>query len=185
MSRRTPIQPIISLAEVINHKVEDAQQRELLRVLLRNAKRLRRLTEDILDVTKIESSSLNLNKEVFNLNEIIVNTIDDIRNSSESEPLKNVKLLYESLQQHQQERKDIFIEADKARITQVIFNLLSNATKFTKEGTISISASEKKDNNNGQKEVVVSIKDTGRGIHHEIFPRLFSKFAENQKQELA
>jgi two-component system sensor histidine kinase VicK len=173
---RTPIQPIISLADVLSHKVEDVQQRELVSVLIRNAKRLRRLTEDILDVTKIESSSLSLNKEVFNLNEIIINTIDDIRNSTESEPLKNVKLLYEPLQQ-QQDRRDIFIEADKARITQVVFNLLNNAAKFTEEGTISIRTSEKKDNNNDQKEVIVSIKDTGRGIHPEIFPRLFSKFA--------
>jgi signal transduction histidine kinase len=85
-------------------------------------------------------------------------------------------LLHEPLPQ-QQDRRDIFIEADKARITQVIFNLLNNAAKFTEEGTISIRTSEKKDNNNDQKEVIVSIKDTGRGIHPEIFPRLFSKFA--------
>ena len=89
-------------------------------------------------------------------------------------------MLYEPLQE-QREPNDIFIEADKARITQVIFNLLSNAVKFTVEGTISICASERKDNNNDQKEVIVSIKDTGRGIHPEIFPRLFSKFAAKSK----
>ena len=60
---------------------------------------------------------------------------------------------------------------DRSRLTQVISNLLNNAVKFTTEGTISIGT-EKKDN-----QVIVSIKDTGSGIEHEILPRLFSKFS--------
>lgn len=64
-----------------------------------------------------------------------------------------------------------FVEADKGRISQIIFNLLSNAFKFTTHGSISI-ISEKKD---GQ--AIVSIKDTGMGIYSELLPRLFSKFA--------
>jgi two-component system, OmpR family, sensor histidine kinase VicK len=173
---RTPIQPIIGLAEVLNSKARDIEQRELLGVVIRNAKRLRRLTEDILDVTKIEGSSLSLNKEFFNLNEAITNTIDDIRTSTEFELLKNVELLYES-QQEQGQCQELLVEADKARITQVIFNLLINAVKFTKDGRISITVTEKKDNNNNKKELIFSIKDTGSGIHPEILPRLFSKFA--------
>jgi signal transduction histidine kinase len=173
---RTPIQPIIGLAEVLNSKARDIEQRELLGVVIRNAKRLRRLTEDILDVTKIEGSSLSLNKEFFNLNEAITNTIDDIRTSTEFELLKNVELLFES-QEEQQQCQELLVEADKARITQVIFNLLINAVKFTKDGRISITVTEKKDNNNNKKELIFSIKDTGSGIHPEILPRLFSKFA--------
>jgi signal transduction histidine kinase len=174
---RTPIQPIIGLAEVLNSKARDIEQQELLGVVIRNAKRLRRLTEDILDVTKIEGSSLSLNKEFFNLNEAITNTIDDIRTSTEFELLKNVELLYESQQEQQQQRQELLVEADKARITQVIFNLLINAVKFTKDGRISITVTEKKDNNNNKKELIFSIKDTGSGIDPEILPRLFSKFA--------
>ena len=172
---RTPIQPIIGLAEVLNSKARDIEQQELLGVVIRNAKRLRRLTEDILDVTKIEGSSLSLNKEFFNLNEAITNTIDDIRTSTEFELLKNVELIYES--QQEQQHQELLVEADKARITQVIFNLLINAVKFTKDGRISITVTEKKDNNNNKKELIFSIKDTGSGIHPEILPRLFSKFA--------
>ena len=179
---RTPIQPIIGLAEVLNNKTQDSEQQELLGVVIRNAKRLRRLTEDILDVTKIEGSSLSLNKECFNLNEAITNTIDDIRTSTEFELLKNVELVYESQQeeeeQQQQRRQELLVEADKARITQVIFNLLSNAVKFTKDGRISITVAEKKDNNNNnKKELIFSIKDTGSGIDPGILPRLFTKFA--------
>src|ERR687889_566934 len=163
---RTPIQPILSITEVLRHKIKDNEQLTLIDVISRNAKRLRRLTEDILDVTRIESKSLKLHKEQFNLNDVIVNTIDDIKINRYFNNKKNdIKILYDS-------DKDIFVKADKERLSQVIFNLLSNAIKFTsgEGGNISI-ISEKKDN-----QLIVSIKDTGSGIDPDILPRLFSKF---------
>jgi signal transduction histidine kinase len=172
---RTPIQPILGLSEVLHAKIKDTEQRQLLDTITRNAKRLQRLTDDILDVTKIESRSLKLNKEIFNLNDVITNTIDDmiLNREFKNKIIDNnndyIKLLYSP--------KDIFVEADRIRMTQVIYNLLSNAIKFTKEGTITITI-EKKDN----QEVVVSIKDTGTGISSEILPKLFSKFASKSYQ---
>jgi signal transduction histidine kinase len=161
---RTPIQPILGLTGILQSKSNDPEQRELLDVTLRNAKRLQRLTENILDVTKIESQSLKLDKEQFNLNENILNVIKDVENQIPS-PDK-LKILYSEL------LKPIYIEGDKLRQYQVIANLLRNAIKFTKEGTISINA-DMKDNT----EVTITIKDTGAGIHPEILPRLFTKFA--------
>jgi signal transduction histidine kinase len=158
---RTPIQPILGLSEFIRHKVND-KEREYVDVIIRNAKRLKRLTENILDVTKIESQSLKLNKEKFNLNDVITNTIDDIIISKDLFKNTNIKLLYEP--------RYIFIEADKQQLSRVISSLLNNAIKFTKEGTISIVA-ENKDS-----QVFVSIKDTGEGIDPKILPQLFSKF---------
>ena len=173
---RTPIQPILGLSEVLHTKIKDAEQRQLLDTITRNAKRLQRLTDDILDVTKIESRSLKLNKEIFNLNDVITNTIDDMILNSEFKNKINdnnndyiIKLLYTP--------KDIFVEADRIRMTQVIYNLLSTAIKFTKEGTITITIEKK-----GNQEVVVSIKDTGIGISSEILPKLFSKFASKSYQ---
>src|ERR671921_821253 len=163
---RTPIQPIILLSEALKSTIKDNEQLTLIDVISRNAKRLRRLTEDILDVTRIESKSLKLHKEQFNLNDVIVNTIDDIKINRYFNNKKNdIKILYDS-------DKDIFVKADKERLSQVIFNLLSNAIKFTsgEGGNISI-ISEKKDN-----QLIVSIKDTGSGIDPDILPRLFSKF---------
>jgi signal transduction histidine kinase len=174
---RTPIQPILGLTEVLRSKIREPQQQELLDITIRNAKRLQRLTDDILDVTKIESKSLNLNKEFFNLNDIITNAIEDIiaKIAKKSHHANLIKLAY---QPH-----DIFIEADKARITQVVSNILSNAVKFTEtnineeeRGVINISA-ERVD---GQ--AIVSIKDTGAGIDPEIMPRLFEKFASKSYQ---
>jgi signal transduction histidine kinase len=142
-----------------------------LEVINRNAKRLKLLTEDILDVTKIESQSLDLKKERFNLNDIIVTSIDDaITNNKQSSKIE--KNLIE-LQYYQPQ--DVFVEADKGRISQVIYNLLDNAVKFTKVGTITVSTEIKKEDE--KDDVLVRVKDTGSGIDPEIFPRLFTKFA--------
>jgi signal transduction histidine kinase len=168
---RTPIQPILSLTEVLRSKIKDTQHVDLLSIITRNAKRLQRLTEDILDVTKIESHSLKLNKERFNLADLISSVIDDYRNHIEKDNVA-VKLLYEP----NNKDNNIFVEADRGRLIQVISNLLDNAIKFTKEGTISI-ITEKKDS-----KVVVSVKDTGTGIDPEILPRLFSKFVTKSER---
>jgi signal transduction histidine kinase len=167
------------LSEVLHDKIKDTKQTQLVDTIIRNAKRLQRLTEDILDVSKIESQSLKLNKERFNLNDVITNVIDEMMiNRSESKNEKNddddnnnIKLEYRP--------KDIFAEADRVRVTQVISNILSNALKFTKgKGSMIFITIEKKQN----QEVIVKIKDTGTGIDPEILPRLFSKFATKSYQ---
>ena len=156
---RTPIQPILGLSQIIQSNVMDENLRSHVKVIERNAKRLQGLTNDILDVTRIESHTLKLNKGKFNLNDVITNCINDVIINNNG---KNVKLSYEP--------RDIIVEGDKGRISQVISNILSNATKFTTEGSILIK-SEKHDN-----QVMISVKDTGSGIDPELFPRLFSKF---------
>jgi signal transduction histidine kinase len=160
---RTPIQPILALTELVRSKIKDSQQNELLEVIIRNGRRLQKLTENILDATKIESQSLNLMKEQFNINDLAAAIVQDYRTQIEK---SNLKLVYEP-----KEENIILIDADKNRLTQVFANLLNNAIVFTKEGVISVSI--QKDDS----QVVVSIKDAGSGIDPEIFPRLFSRFA--------
>ena len=164
---RTPIQPILGLADILRSKHTDGgQEAEYMDVIIRNAKRLQRLTEDILDITRIESKSLGLKKELFNLSEMILSAIADSNNQVAKEH-KDTNLKLEFIDS----KEGIFIEADRGRINQVISNLLSNAIKFTNEGTVSVAAVP---NNT---EIVVSISDTGIGIDSEILPRLFTKFA--------
>jgi len=182
---RNPIQPILSITEVLQRNAKDAQQSKLLEITIRNAKRLRQLTEDVLDVSRIESSLLQLKKEQFNLTEMIINCISDFRNQIKNEE-RDSKLRLEALfSMHQGANKkevdneDILIEADRNRLYQVVSNLLNNAVKFTKEGTISVNVMMKKireENDNNHKEIFVSISDTGPGIDPEILPRIFSKF---------
>jgi two-component system, OmpR family, sensor histidine kinase VicK len=173
---RTPVQPILGLSDVLLSKGGDIEQyRELLDAINRNAKRLQRLTEDILDVTRIESQSLSLKEEQFNLNDVITNVINDILTSADNASLKNernslpIKIEYYDPQ-------NIIIQADKGRIIQVISNLLSNALKFTKQGTISVSLQREKEEDD-KDYIVISVKDTGQGIDLEILPKLFTKFA--------
>jgi signal transduction histidine kinase len=161
---RTPIQPILGLSEILRPKVTK-EDSEYVDVIVRNAKRLQRLTEEILDVTKIESQSLKLKKEEFNLNDVIINCINDLTMNNYSKK-KDVKIVYEP--------KDIFIMADKGRISQVISNLLSNALKFTSRGSVSVTSV--RSYGNDYEEAIVSIIDTGQGIDLDILPKLFSKF---------
>jgi len=122
---RTPIQPILSLTEIAHSQTKDVKQKELLAVTIRNAHRLLRLTNDILDVTKIDGRSLELKKENFDLNDVIVDAINDIILDKDFLKNEKVKVSYDL--------QNILIHADKERISQVIFNLLSNAVKFTIE----------------------------------------------------
>ncbi len=168
---RTPIQPILSFSQLLrSEKSNNTKEQEFLDAIVRNAKRLQRITENILDVTRIESHSLQLRKEQFSLNENIRNVINDVNNQAgfRNNNNKTVSILFEPEQ-------DLIVEADRVRIYEVISNLIKNAIQFTKEGTITIAvAAARKMDYNG---VLVSIKDTGAGIDPDILPRLFTKFS--------
>ncbi|HYT03139.1 MAG TPA: ATP-binding protein [Candidatus Acidoferrum sp.] len=159
---RTPTQAILGYSKLIQQHPE--RREEMIEAIVRNATRLQRLTNDILDVTRIETQSLKLNVERVNLNELISDIIEDQKNEIEKTN-KDIRLV------HERQDQNIEIDADKNRLTQVISNLLSNAIKFTKEGTIRVTE-EVKDSM-----ALVTVMDTGRGIDPEISPRLFSKFA--------
>jgi signal transduction histidine kinase len=173
---RTPIMPILGDAIFLEKQFEDGKEevkvdKEQVSSIIRNAKRLKRLASDILDITKIESQSLKLNKERFNIRDIILSSISDIKTqllSSNPEQLENLDIIYEP--------QDIFVFADKNRITQVIFNLLGNSVKFTEKGSINIEVKIERDVVKNIENVIISISDTGQGIDPDILPRLFTKF---------
>jgi signal transduction histidine kinase len=169
---RTPIQPILGLSDIIYSKVKDEELHELLEIIMRNAKRLKRLTDNVLDVTKIEGRSLMLNKEKFNMNILISEVLKDYVNKQENQLI--VKMVYDF-----KRKEDIIVEADRDRISQVIHNLLDNAVKFTihNKQTIFVIVDKKKEDEEEKKVVIVSVKDTGEGIPKKILPKLFSKFS--------
>jgi len=180
--------PILGILELLEYEFETDKkeiklQREHFERLARNTTRLERLASEILDVTKIDDRSLRLNKEYFNLKDTVLDLIQDHKRQLEKSNA-SMKLLYEFMIEEEEEeiptRKDdsfpnIFIFADKIRINQVIDNLLTNAIKFTEEGTVSIFITYKKGKNHADT-IIVRVKDTGTGIHPEILPTLFSKF---------
>jgi signal transduction histidine kinase len=159
---KTPTQAIMGFSEMLEQHPD--RREEMTEAIKRNAKRLHKLTNDILDVSRIESQNLRLNKEKVNINEKISNVVNDIKNQIRN-PDKLQIVFFKP-------KEPLYVEADKIRLYQVIANLLSNAIKFTKEGTISIKA-QLKDNN----EIAIIVKDSGAGIDNAVMPRLFTKFA--------
>lgn len=205
---RTPAQSILGYAELASTDPELSKHDDqgFIGAIYRNAFRLQRLTKDILDVTRIESHSLELNKELFNLNNVIANIVLDVKRQNISALKGKVSVTYKA----DQDMKDnninnnninnndydtVFVKADKERIGQVLYNLLENAVKFGEaNNTVSVTLEQKKqgedanidDNNKGkdhhqhqqeEKIAIVKIEDRGNGIHPDIFPRLFTKFA--------
>ena len=163
---KTPIQAILTFSQLLQRYPE--RQTEFTPAINRNSLRLQRLANDILDVAKIESRTLTLNKEIFDLNEVILNIIKDYKSIIVKENYKVILLFYLS-------KEVLLVEADKERIAGVISNLLSNAIKFTKEGEIFVST-QKVDNNSSNPYALVTVKDTGVGIDPEISSKIFSKF---------
>jgi two-component system, OmpR family, sensor histidine kinase VicK len=180
---KNPIQPILGLSSILmKHKPSDENEfHNIVKTINRNAKKLIQLTNDILDVTKIETNNLNLNKELLNLGDLIYDIIEDYNNQLDN---KNVRLTSKFIYSNKFDEKkgeeykyDISVFADRTRINQVISNLLDNAIKFTDKGFIDIIIEKKYTEN----KVNISVKDTGCGIDQIILPKLFSKFATKSK----
>ena len=170
---RTPIQSVLGYSEMIHANLKNFDQ--YFEKIIRNARRLEKLTEDILDVSRIEGNNLQLSKSNFDLNRTIQQVIEDYQKEAAN---KNVKIILDF-------KKNVptTIYADEARLQQVINNLLSNSINFTNNGTVIIKAYKAQVDTNvemGQQDeesIVVEIKDTGSGINPEMLPRLFEKFA--------
>ena len=168
---RTPIQPIIGLTDIIYSKIKDKEQHELLEIVMRNANRLKRLTDNLLDVTKIEGKSLMLKKEKLNLNILISEVLKEYGKKVVKQQM--VKILYDF-----KYIDDIIVEADPDRLDQVIRNLVDNALKFTSlyNNQIIFVSVDKKKEEEGKEQAIISVKDSGNGISKEVLPKLFSKF---------
>jgi nitrogen-specific signal transduction histidine kinase len=177
---RTPIQPILGLAEILRSKKNNITSTnvydEYLSVIIRNARRLKELTDNILDIARIESKSITLNRKLVNLKSVIKDAVEDAV-ENQADP-KLIKIQFDS--NIRSGDNIILVSIDKGRIKQVISNLLSNALNFTKIGTISITIEKLK--NRKSYVAIVSIKDSGSGIDPQIMPLLFTKFVTKSEK---
>jgi two-component system, OmpR family, sensor histidine kinase VicK len=209
---KTPMMPILGYAEILLEEERDDKKKQALMAIIRNSERLQKLASDILDIARMDSNTFQLHKKPLNLNYIISNVTKDYLKRQEQHKARDItrlisnvngnnnknndsyskksetKLLFESTL-----KEDVFVEADKERLMQVMYNLLDNAFKFTDSdgGTVRITL-EKQEQQLGDRilqqqhqqepHVVIHIKDTGTGIDPEIFPRLFSKFATKSQK---
>ena len=172
---RNPIQPIIGFSELLYSKIQDQEQRRLLDEVILNARRLERLAQIMLDVTRIENNSLVLTKEIVDAGKVVTDIVEGYNRKLEERNVegkgqhsKGLVLIYEGL-------KNIKITIDKVRITQVICNILDNAVTFTHQGQIRVILKEERQDEKNL--LIISVKDMGPGIDPEISTKLFTKFA--------
>ncbi len=176
---RTPTQAILAFADLLTIHPE---KKIVIESIQRNARRLKRLIGDILDVTKIENQRLVLKKETLNVTNLLSSTIDEYREQVKKTALTKKIEIYLDFPKG----KDLFVYADKERMVQVISNLLDNSIKFIEvEGSIHLKVKierneekekEMQDEDHSRDQVIISIKDTGISIPEEILPILFTKF---------
>jgi len=186
---RTPIQPILGFTEHLKNKIKDREQLGFLDIIYRNTKRLKKLSEDVLEISKIENNLLRMNKENFKIKELISQILSDYKKEIEA---KNIEFEFTNLI-----NDDLFIYADGQKINQVLSNLISNSIKFIpneKEKKISISVEKKaKDKDDRDKDydyniysnnymIIITIEDNGVGIDKDILPMFFTKFASKSFQ---
>ena len=169
---KTPIQAILGMSGLLKYYPEKTDQ--VIEVINRNAIRLQRLSANILDATRIEGQTLKLEKERFNVRDLIPTIIEDYKERIKGNTDDKVELIYDD----NLNNNPIVVDADKERIIQVISNLLSNSIQFTIKGYIFLNIVA----DNDSKEVVVTVGDTGVGIDPEILPRLFSKFVTRSQK---
>jgi signal transduction histidine kinase len=178
---RTPIQPILVTTELLDLQFSSEQEkakkekgeitRDELAILVRNAKRLERLSSNILDIARIESGTLHLNIQEFNLNDVLSALVQDARNVIRNTAKEDV------ITQYVASDNNIVLKADKDRLSEVVWNLLDNATKFTEKGAISVAS--RKENSH----ITLSVKDSGSGIDSDVLLKLFTKFVTISEKE--
>ena len=164
---RTPIQPIVAYVDLARKGV--VNQEKAFEVISNEAKRLKRLADDILDVSRIEGKRLSLNKETFSIDELLIKLVEENRTSLN----RGVSMSFKSDIKTSKVHANDIIYGDKYRIMQVMANIITNSIKFTKSGSIEV-ASRPLDSGSA---IEVIVSDTGGGIPDEIFPKLFEKFA--------
>lgn len=165
---KTPIQAILGMSGLL--KYYPNRTNEVIEVINRNAIRLQRLSTNILDITRIESQTLKLEKKRFDIRDLIPSIIEDCKDRIKDSTNNKVELMYNN----NSKNNSVIVNADRERIIQVI----CNSIQFTNEGYISLSISLDEEN----KEIFITVKDTGIGISPEIMPRLFSKFATKSQR---
>jgi PAS domain S-box-containing protein len=169
---RTPIQPILVMAELA--KNNPAHIEEVLTIIVREAKKLKKLADDFLDVAKIENRTFSYDLKKVRIAEIIREVVDvgnvclvddNLTKGDGNEIAKHVRIVADQVQ-------DTELELDRDRIIQALSNIIGNSIKFTREGEITVRSRVLPDG----KVLEITISDTGPGIPKEVLPLMFERF---------
>ncbi|WP_210444441.1 ATP-binding protein, partial [Vibrio crassostreae] len=170
---RTPLNGILGVSQLLKRSMHSEDNRDQVDVLCNSAEHLLAVLNDILDFSKIEQGQFNIQKKNFRLGEL-VNTLESIYR-----PLCEDKSIAFTIVNHLAD--DIEINTDQVRLNQIMFNLVSNALKFTHQGGISVSFELESIFNSEHASLIVRVKDTGIGIDESKIDAVFEPFVQAEE----
>lgn len=161
---RNPLAPLINAVQLIRLTADRPELDQLLKIIERQIAHLRRLVDELLDMSRAGAGKIDLKKETVSIEEVIGAAVESLR-PFVRERRHTLDVLFPSA--------PILVEADRERLEQVFVNLIQNAAKYTPEGgRIWIKGSTE------GPEAVVRVQDSGIGIPHEMLPRIFELFTQ-------
>ncbi|HSA74773.1 MAG TPA: HAMP domain-containing sensor histidine kinase, partial [Candidatus Nitrosocosmicus sp.] len=182
---RNPVQLLLGFSDILmNSKGNIESCDKFIVTINQSTKRLAKLIDKVLDVTQLENELLILNKDTFNLEQLVMDIAKEYNNNVRLINKKQLDIEYVSekignINEPNYDKGDFgTVYADRTRIIQVIMNILENAVEFTKFGKIQLKLYQIPDSN----ELFLSITDSGRGIDPEVLPKIFSKFVSKSKK---
>ena len=173
---RTPLNAIIGFSELMSRDTKaTAEQRENLAIINQSGAHLLALINDVLDISKIESGRMMLQEQAFDLNRLLDGLVDMFSLRAKD---KGLMLILDRAPEVPR-----YVQADEGKLRQVLVNLLGNAIKFTKEGSIELCT--RRLNKPGKQECNIrfEVQDTGPGISPEDLESIFEPFVQSSEGE--
>lgn len=167
---RTPLNGVIGFTDLILRTHLDETQKQYLGIVHQSANALLGIINDILDFSKIEAGKLELEYEKCDLFELASQAVDIISFQIKNKDLEMLLNLSPSLPQ--------WVFTDSVRLKQVLFNLLSNAAKFTETGEIELKVTCNETDEKGESQFNFEVRDTGIGIKPEKLEKIFEAFSQ-------
>lgn len=166
---RTPMNAILGFADILSQSPINSEQREYIKIISRSGKDLLELINNILDYSKIESRAIALESAPFNVEDCVFEALELCLPKANSKGLK--------LDYIKEDATEGIFEGDALRFRQIILNLINNAVKFTKEGSVTVRLSTRLERSPFYV-IEVSVVDTGIGIPADKVDRLFKPFSQ-------
>nr|PMK12269.1 histidine kinase [Vibrio sp. 10N.261.54.E10] len=163
---RTPMNGVLGISQIIASQTQEPETKENINIILESGHHLMTILNDILDFSKVEENKLELDVAPFNFVQVMQPVCSALKPLADE---KGIRLLIEN-----NIPKNIQLFGDCARLRQIMFNLGGNATKFTKEGHVSIQADLNRPNN----QLILTVTDTGVGIPKDKHEQVFNSFEQ-------
>jgi len=172
---RTPLNGIMGMLQLMQTTSLDQDQQEYIGMAVKASKRLTRLLSDILDLSKIEAEKIEIRREEFQLAEVM-QSIEDIFSQASRDNGNVLQVRFDPLIPDR-------LSGDKTRLTQILFNLVGNASKYTRQGMVEVEAIVLPQWDPGECRLLFAVQDSGVGISDHVLEQVFEPFAQGSESD--